>query len=246
MFKAFARVAARSIAIQLEEAAAAAKAKQPYVDPTPKIHLYNAASKGKRTVDGIQFEEPPSEQLESGVLQASGTQQAEAVTEEDVAKVIPIPGSREARQENPYIRRWPEGPPATSSARPVVSSQSSSSAFTPQAEPLVASGSVIEEPVVEQKDLASITPEPNSAEPDDAPIEPSQLIDDVDTETVSDTVLWLLGTSADLRLVRHLLRYGRAKFPLLVSVGSSITAVSPITVTQQLGLQGLTSTFAHA
>jgi hypothetical protein len=186
MFKAFARVAARSIAIQLEEAAAAAKAKQPYVDPTPKIHQYSAASKGKRTVDGVQLEEPPSEQSESGVLQASGAQQAEAVREEDVTKVIPIPGSRETRQENPYIRKWPEDPPATSSARPVVPSQSSSSAFTPQAEPIVASGSAIEEPVVEQKDQASITPEP-----DEAPIEPSQLIDDVDTETVGDTVLWL-------------------------------------------------------
>ena len=200
MFKAFARVAARSIAIQLEEAAAAAKAKQPYVDPTPKIHQYSAASKGKRTVDGVQLEEPPSEQSESGVLQASGAQQAEAVREEDVTKVIPIPGSRETRQENPYIRKWPEDPPATSSARPVVPSQSSSSAFTPQssssaftpqAEPIVASGSAIEEPVVEPKDLASITPEPKPVEPLEAPIEPSQSIDDVDTETVSDTILWL-------------------------------------------------------
>jgi hypothetical protein len=191
MFKAFARVAARSIAIQLEEAVAAAKAKQPYVDPTPKIHQYSAASKGKRTVDGVQLEEPPSEQSESGVLQASGAQQAEAVREEDVTKVIPIPGSREARQENPYIRKWPEDPPATSSARPVVPSQSSSSAFTPQAEPIVASGSAIEKPVVEPKDLASITPEPKPVEPLEAPIEPSQSIDDVDTETVSDTILWL-------------------------------------------------------
>jgi hypothetical protein len=191
MFKAFARVAARSIAIQLEEAAAAAKAKQPYVDPTPKIHQYSAASKGKRTVDGVQLEEPPSEQSESGVLQASGAQQAEAVREEDVTKVIPIPGSRETRQENPYIRKWPEDPPATSSARPVVPSQSSSSAFTPQAEPIVASGSAIEKPVVEPKDLASITPEPKPVEPLEAPIEPSQSIDDVDTETVSDTILWL-------------------------------------------------------
>jgi hypothetical protein len=191
MFKAFARVAARSIAIQLEEAVAAAKAKQPYVDPTPKIHQYSAASKGKRTVDGVQLEEPPSEQSESGVLQASGAQQAEAVREEDVTKVIPIPGSRETRQENPYIRKWPEDPPATSSARPVVPSQSSSSAFTPQAEPIVASGSAIEEPVVEPKDLASITPEPKPVEPLEAPIEPSQSIDDVDTETVSDTILWL-------------------------------------------------------
>jgi hypothetical protein len=191
MFKAFARVAARSIAIQLEEAVAAAKAKQPYVDPTPKIHQYSAASKGKRTVDGVQLEEPPSEQSESGVLQASGAQQAEAVREEDVTKVIPIPGSRETRQENPYIRKWPEDPPATSSARPVVPSQSSSSAFTPQAEPIVASGSAIEKPVVEPKDLASITPEPKPVEPLEAPIEPSQSIDDVDTETVSDTILWL-------------------------------------------------------
>lgn len=191
MFKAFARVAARSIAIQLEEAAAAAKAKQPYVDPTPKIHQYSAASKGKRTVDGVQLEEPPSEQSESGVLQASGAQQAEAVREEDVTKVIPIPGSRETRQENPYIRKWPEDPPATSSARPVVPSQSSSSAFIPQAEPIVASGSAIKEPVVEPKDLASITPEPKPVEPLEAPIEPSQSIDDVDTETVSDTILWL-------------------------------------------------------
>ncbi|KAH8078324.1 ABC1 family-domain-containing protein [Filobasidium floriforme] len=188
MFKAFARVAARSIAIQLEEAAAAAKAKQPYVDPTPKIHQYSAASKGKRTVDEDRSEEPPSQQLESGVPQASGTQQAEAVREEDVTKVIPIPGSREARQENPYIRKWPEGPPATSSARPVVPSQSSSSAFTPQAEPIVTSGSAIEEPVVEQKDQASITLEPTRAEPDEAPIEPSQLIDDVDTETAPVTL----------------------------------------------------------
>lgn len=192
MFKAFARVAARSIAIQLEEAAAAAKAKQPYVDPTPKIHQYSAASKGKGKVGGDQADERPLTQPGNGVAQAPVTQQAEAVQEEDVTKVmLPIPGSREARQENPYIHKWPEDPPATSSARLVVPPESSSSTSTPQAEPVVASGSAIQEPVVEQKDLASITPETNPAQPDEAPIEPSQLIDDVDAETVSDTVLWL-------------------------------------------------------
>lgn len=187
MFKAFARVAARSIAIQLEEAAAAAKAKQPYVDLTPKIHQRSATSKGKGKVGGDQADERPLTQPGNDVAQALVTQQAEAVREEDVTKVIPIPGSWEARQENPYMRKWPEDPPATSSSRPVVPSESSSSAFTPQAEPIVASGSAIEEPVVKQKDQAPPKPEPNPPEPDEAPVEPSQLLDDVDAETVSDT-----------------------------------------------------------
>jgi hypothetical protein len=79
MFKAFARVAARSISIQLEEAAAAAKAKQPYVDPTPKIHQYSAARKGKGKDGGDKVDEQPLAQLEIGVPQAPVTQQAEEV-----------------------------------------------------------------------------------------------------------------------------------------------------------------------
>jgi hypothetical protein len=187
MFKAFARVAARSVAIQLEEAAATARARQPYVNPTPKIHQYNAANKGKGKGVEKNFEEPPSLPSESVVSRSLTTQQTEGVKQEDVmvaSKTLPLPDTREARQEIPYIFRRGEDVPPTSSSKPPVLPEISASSEQP--EPIVASDSTSKTPVVERKVAAPVTPEPNPVELDEASIEPSQVIDDVDAETVSE------------------------------------------------------------
>ena len=185
MFKAFARVAARSIAIQLEEAAAAAKAKQPYVDPIPKIHQYNAASKEKaveRNVLGAALVEKKHE-----ISTAPPVQDVEKLERAELAETLKAsvpPDVQNARPANPYIIRPADG--SDTSLKTESFPEASTPATTPnsQIEGRPATANPVTS-IPERDAPVAVATTSNSVELDEAPIEPSQAMDDVDTETVS-------------------------------------------------------------
>lgn len=185
MFKAFARVAARSIAIQLEEAAAAARSKQPYVDPTPKIHQYNAASKGKIAGSNVKTIETP----------IAAPRDSESKVEEQDAGVLPIRGGPEALPEvfddlpngagsgsnvlwSPSTHRVPQ----KSEASPSDSLNSAKKPSPTNIDPLPKP-----EPIARIEPTPEPIPEVESAIPSaDSPAEPNTLVDTVDPEDVGE------------------------------------------------------------
>jgi len=186
MFKAFARVAARSIAIQLEEAAAAARSKQPYVDPTPKIHQYNAASKGKIAGSNVK-------PLEKSIVTAPAPESN--AKEKENAAVVPIEA---APSVTPEVLDDLTSGAGVDAAAPSSSSWSSpSSRKKKEALPvdmLVSqeSSRPNNEPMPKPEPVSSTIPTPEST-PDvvgatqlvDQPAEPTNLTDNVDPEDVS-------------------------------------------------------------
>lgn len=186
MFKAFARVAARSIAIQLEEAAAAAKAKQPYVDPTPKIHQYSAANKGKGKVveRDASVTQTPAQQVVGPGSSSPAMKNAEQEKLVVASQTATLPDVREARRENPYMVQHTV--PSEDDSKPITSPSSVTLETAPKTR------SVVPEPIepitaIPERGLpVEAALEPNPVELDETPIEPSEVIDDVDPETVSE------------------------------------------------------------
>jgi hypothetical protein len=174
MFKAFARVAARSIAIQLEEAAAVAKSRQPYVDPVPRVHRYTKSKKLEPVV-------APNRNSETiGSLEVDDTQQQELSVVQEGRNVPDKPleankllESKETSGTNSNAKD--EDVPA------MVASSSGTYERHPQSQPAV--------PGTASQPAETSTRITSEAEPveivQEPPIEPSAVIDDVDPETVS-------------------------------------------------------------
>jgi hypothetical protein len=183
MFKAFARVAARSIAIQLEEAAAAARSKQPYVDPTPKIHQYNAASKGKIADSNLKPLEKPIV-----VVPIS-----KAKAEDEDAVVLPIRAAPEVTPE--VFDDLASGADSVSASAPPARKMPQQNKVSPSdslisaQEPSRPNNETIPqpEPIATKEPTPEPAPEVESAIPStNQPAEPDNLAENVDPEDVSE------------------------------------------------------------